>query len=165
MELRRAKECDFDFFYNLKCQNHSIKWSGFKEKPDRNRMWNFYKNTLCDKKQNDGRIRKLYIIEQDGLKIGYIGIDELSEPCIFDMPIGIDEAFIGKGYSVKAILLGLEKAKALGYSVMKGSIREDNVASMKAYEKCGATIKDTYREVYVEDRKCKIKMYDIEIVL
>lgn len=45
---------------------------------------------------------------------------------------------------------------------MRDSIREDNIASMKAYKACGVTVTDEYRMVYIPKLDKEIRMYYIE---
>ena len=42
---------------------------------------------------------------------------------------------------------------------MVGSIREDNIASMKAYTACGINVLDEYKEVFISKLGKNVKMY------
>lgn len=45
---------------------------------------------------------------------------------------------------------------------MVGSIREDNVASMKAYTACGVKLTQNYKMVYIPKLNKEVKMYIVE---
>lgn len=163
LTLKKADMDDFDFFYNLKCEDHSVSWSGFSEKPDRDKLYNYFQSNVMRESKVLGR--QIYIIMDQDSQIGYISIDPLDKIDEFDMPIGICKAHLGKGYASKALQLGIEEAKRQGYKIMRPRIREDNLASMKAYKKCGAVLTGTYETIYVPDKDDFVKMYDLEIKL
>lgn len=48
---------------------------------------------------------------------------------------------------------------------MYTSIREDNIASFKAFKRNGAVVLDEYRTVYIPKLKKEVKMYFVEIKL
>ena len=49
----------------------------------------------------------------------------------------------------------------IGFKRMVSSIREDNIASMKAYTACGVRVTDEYKNVYIPKLGKEVKMYTI----
>ena len=102
--------------------------------------------------------RKIYIIENEkNEKVGHLYI--LPKGDEYDLPCAILSNFCGRGYAKQAIKLGLEEGRRLGFKKMVGSIREDNIASMKAYTACGIKILDKYKDVFIPKLGKKVKMY------
>lgn len=133
MELKPATIEDFDFFYGLKCEDFNISWTGHAEKPQKVVLYSFFKKCISnfDKKY----ARKIYIIYlNDGLRIGHIYIDALDgnvSMCAFS--IAIASCFSGHGYAKQALSVSVELAKSLGFVGCSQYVREDNVASLKAF--------------------------------
>ena len=80
----------------------------------------------------------------------------------FELATAICQKYQGRGYAKKAIALGLDQGKQMGYQKMKDAIREDNTASLKAYQSCGVKITDEYKMVYIPKLDKEIKMYVVE---
>lgn len=159
--IRLAELRDFDFFYDLKCEDSNIFWTGHSEKPERDNLLSFFVKAVEDADRPG--TRKIYIVEEDGMKVGHLYITP--ENCgggYFELATAISEKYWGAGYARKAIALGLEEGKKLGFHKMRDSIREDNIASMKAYQACGVTVTDEYRMVYIPRLGKEIRMYYIE---
>lgn len=158
VSIREATLEDFEFFYEMKCEDVNIFWTGHAEKPNRDNLYSFFKKTV--ENAQDKSARKIYIIEDAAEKVGHLYIIPDGE--VFDLASAICSRYQGKGYAKKAIALGLEEGKKLGYKKMVGSIREDNIASMKAYSACGVKITDEYRMVYIPQLNKEVKMYIVE---
>lgn len=161
VEIRLAESEDFDFFYDLKSEESNIFWTGHGEKPEKDNLLSFFTKAVQDADKPDAR--KIYIVEDDGLKVGHLYITP--EKCgegYFELATAISERYWGRGYARKAIALGLEEGKKLGFHKMRDSIREDNIASMKAYKSCGVTVTDEYKMVYIPKLDKEIRMYYIE---
>lgn len=156
MRLRLANKEDFGFFYELKSEEYNIFWTGGNDKPQKDRLKEFFNNAIDKAKEPDAR--KIYIIENDeGEKVGHQYIIPNGEE--YDLATAICERFAGRGYGKTAIMLGLDEGRKMGYKRMVGSIREDNIASMKAYSACGVKVLDEYREVYIPQLDKNVKMY------
>lgn len=160
IEIRLAELNDFEFFYNMKCEDSNIFWTGHEEKPEKDKLLLFFDKTIM----NAGNLytRKIYIVEDNGMKVGHLYITPEKSGEYFELAIAISEKYWGRGYARKAINLGLEEGRRLGFHKMRDSIREDNYASMKAYKACGVTVTDEYRMVYIPKLKKEIRMYFIE---
>ena len=158
ISIRYAAIDDFEFFYEIKCEENNIFWTGHDDKPLREELFSFFQTAVKESSQKEKR--KIYIVENGKLKIGYLYI--IPNGNSFELSSAISQKFQGKGYGKKAIALGLEEGKALGYRKMIGSIREDNIASMKAHIACGVRVTEDYNLVYIPKLNRKVKMYIIE---
>lgn len=113
--------------------------------------------------------RKIFIIYNDSIKVGHLYVIPNGE--FVDIPVAISEAYRGCGFAEKAILCGLEYCREKGFHKMIGHIREDNIASIKTYEKCGSYLTGNYIYKKVSTVKNgevvvkKVKMNEIAIDL
>lgn len=158
MKIRLATKDDFDFFFKLKSEDYNIFWTGGKDKPIEENLKKFF-FTAVDM-ANEKETRKIYIIEnEENEKVGHLYINPNGEE--YELACAIMSSFCGRGYAKQAIRLGLHEGKRIGFKRMVSSIREDNVASMKAYTSCGVKLSDNYREVYIPKLDKFVKMYYI----
>lgn len=156
LTIRLAEKSDFDFFYNLKSEDFNIFWTGGEKKPNRNNLKEFFYKAIDE--ADNKETRKIYIVEnEDNEKVGHLYI--LPDGDEYDLPCAISSDYAGRGYAKQAIRLGLEEGKRLGFKRMVGSIREDNIASMKAYTACGVKVLGDYKEVFIPKLEKTVKMY------
>lgn len=161
MHIRLATKEDFDFFYELKSEEFNIFWTGGENAPERSNLEKFFYSAVDNAYLPEGR--KIYIVENDeNVRVGHLYIIPNGEE--YELATAIREEFVGNGYARRAIKLGLEEGRKLGFKRMVSSIREDNVASMKAYRACGVEVLDEYREVYIPKMKKNVKMYIIRYI-
>lgn len=154
--IRLATKDDFDFFYELKSEDFNIFWTGGETKPKIENIQKFFYTAV--ERAGNKETRKIYIVENEKKeKVGHLYIIPNGDE--YDLPCAILSRFSGKGYAKQAIKLGLEEGKRLGFKRMVGSIREDNIASMKAYTACGVKIIDKYKEVFIPKLGKNVKMY------
>ena len=159
VSIRTGEIEDFPFFYDLKCQESNIFWTGHDEKPDRENLYRFFRGAV--EHAGERQSRKIYIVEADGTKVGHLYLIPEADGC-FELAIAISEAVWGRGYGKRAIALGLEEGKRLGFRKMTGSVREDNGASMKAFRACGVTILPAYTMTEIPRLGRKVKMFKME---
>lgn len=165
INIKLATKDDFEFFYDLKCENSNIFWTGNGEKPLRKNIKNFFDS--CLEKENLLYERKIFIVYDEDIRVGYLYVIPNGDDV--DLPVAIAEAHRGRGFAEKAILCGIEYSKNKGFRRLVGHIREDNLASTNVYKKCGGYFTDNYiiervstiknGEVVVEN----VKMYEIVI--
>lgn len=156
VSIRLATKEDFDFFYELKSEESNIFWTGGEKKPEEENLRRFFYDAVDHAAEPQSR--KIYIIEnEEGEKVGHLYIIPRGEE--HDLPCAILSRYRGKGYAKQAIRLGLMEGKRLGFKRIKGSIREDNLASMKAYAETGFKMTDEYREVYIPKLGRTVKMF------
>lgn len=154
--IRLAENKDFDFFFELKSEEFNVFWTGGEDKPQKEKLKLFFDSVV--KNASDVASRKIYIIEnEEGDRVGHLYIIPNGEE--YDLATAICSKHGGHGYAKQAIKLGLEQGKKLGFKRMVGSIREDNIASMKAYTSCGVVVTDKYKEVYIPKLGKNVKMY------
>ncbi|MEY8390529.1 GNAT family N-acetyltransferase [Lachnospiraceae bacterium 45-W7] len=158
VKIRLAKLDDFDFFYEMKCEDINIFWTGHGTKPERENLYSFFKTAINNADHREAR--KIYIIEDDGRKVGHLYI--IPDGTCFELATAVIQQQQGKGYARKAIALGLDEGKNRGYKKMVTSIREDNIASMKAYTSCGVRVTDKFKMVYIPKLEKEVKMYFVE---
>lgn len=145
LELIKAREKDFDFYYKLKCEESSIYWSGFAGKPDKIQLFEFWENITNERISG----RSIYVLFVDNSPVGYIQVVEEDER--YGLSIGITEMARGSGYGSKIIQLAINKIgnrhKYFCY------IREDNVASIKSFERNGFNKTGiSYKQKFAMDR-------------
>lgn len=70
--IRLAELNDFDFFYDLKCEDSNVFWTGHGEKPKRDNLLCFF--TKAVENADESEARKIYIVEDDGMKVGHLYI-------------------------------------------------------------------------------------------
>ena len=162
--IRLAGPEDFEFFYQLKCEDSNIFWTGHDRAPDYDGLKNFFDNILSH--QSEDNVRKIYIIMDENIPVGQIYLNpEPPHPSgvrVLDIPCAVSEKHWGKGYAKQAIQLAFDEAKRLGSHKLRGSIREDNLASMRAYIACGAKVLDEYKNVFIPGVGQEVKMFIVE---
>ncbi|MCR4617587.1 MAG: GNAT family N-acetyltransferase [Lachnospiraceae bacterium] len=158
VSIRLAEKSDFDFFFQLKSEDFNVFWTGGADKPILENIKSFFYSAI--ENQNREECRKIYIIEnENGEKVGHLYIIPNGEE--YDLACAILSDYCGKGYARNAIKLGLEEGRKYGFKKMVGSIREDNIASMKAYTSCGIQVLDEYKNVFVPKLEREVKMYKV----
>lgn len=70
--IRLAELKDFDFFYDLKCEDSNVFWTGHGEKPKRENLLSFFIKAIENADRSDAR--KIYIVEDDGMRVGHLYI-------------------------------------------------------------------------------------------
>lgn len=156
VSIRPATKEDFDFFFELKSEESNVFWTGGADKPKEENLRRFFYDAVDH--AAEPQARKIYIIEnEEGEKVGHLYIIPNGEE--HDLPCAILSRYRGKGYAKQAINLGHYEGKRLGFKRSKGSIREDNLASMKAYADTGVKVTDEYKEVYIPKLGRTVKMY------
>ncbi|WP_425448040.1 GNAT family N-acetyltransferase [Dethiothermospora halolimnae] len=94
----------------------------------------------------------IYILYLKDIAIGQVRIDIKDKKGIIDY--SIDEKYRGNNYGV--VLLNLLKGKVsregIDINMLLGSVKKQNIASQKVFEKCGYSkvIKDDYINYYYE---------------
>ncbi len=156
ISIRLAEYKDFEFFYELKSEDFNIFWTGGSSKPEKNNLRKFFYDAIDNAEKTENR--KIFIVEnEDRFKVGHLYIRPNGEE--FELAVAIVQKYGGKGYAKEAIKLGLEEGRHLGFKRMITSIREDNIASMKAYTACGVKVLDDYKEVFIPKLGKNVKMY------
>ncbi len=157
--IRLANEEDFELFYSIKAEDLNIFWAGWSTKPDKEKLRAFFLDAVEHAGEKD--TRKIYIVEnEDKERVGYIYILPNGEE--FEVPCSILSKYNSRGYGRQAISLGLKEGKKLGFKKMVTSIREDNIASLKAYTSCGVKVREDYKDYYIPRLGKNVKMFYVE---
>lgn len=155
MILKLATLEKFDEFYKLKVDDSNVFWTGWANKPNYEKLKEFYTKIINNLKTT--KDRRIYLAYEENKCIGYIYIDYVDEDT-FALSPAISSEVQSKGYGKKLIGLGIKEGLNLGFKKMEAFIREDNIASQKCFEYNGAHKTDTYKEIYIENQNKEIKM-------
>jgi RimJ/RimL family protein N-acetyltransferase len=130
MKLKKAGIEDFEFFYDIKCEDDNLFWCGYVTKPDKKRLWAFWKQNIAE-----NSLRDIYIAVVNNQSVGYAYVDYHSESEI-ELSLGVSSRVSGKGYGTGLILSLLEKYKDK-YKYITAFVREDNIRSQRVFDKAG----------------------------
>ncbi|MCI9270111.1 MAG: GNAT family N-acetyltransferase [Dorea sp.] len=150
MILKKAEIKDFDFFYNIKCEEDNLFWCGYFTKPERGNLYAFW-----DKNITDNSLRDIYIATIDGESVGYAYIDYNSEAEI-EISLGVSNKMSGKGYGTDIIRNLVEKYKET-YRYIVAYVRKDNIRSQKAFFKAGFVRLDETKTV-IDERENELAL-------
>lgn len=114
LSYRLATISDFSFFLELKFEVSAIKMSGFKTAPDKMVLLTYLGKAIFTDYE-----REIFIIEDDGMPVGYFCIVKSSEEAVFTPSVGILEKHRGKGYGTFAIKTRIRIAKHEGYKTCR----------------------------------------------
>ena len=131
MHLRKVKCEDKEQIYKWRNSPYLIKLgsSGKKVSWDEHSKW--FEKTI------DDPLVYLYIICNNKLSVGQLRF-ELFEDTFFKTSIYLDKKFIGKGLGPKALILGCSLvSKEYEQGTFIAHIKDDNQASIKAFQKAG----------------------------
>ena len=157
VKLKLATKEDFNFFFELKSEDYGIYWGGHEGKPDREKLRRYFFDIL--EQQNQKKGKRIYIIYDASEKIGHLNIYPDGNES-FNMPIQISEQKRGHGRAVKALQLGFKEAKKLGFTKFVERIREDNIASITVYSRCGVHVDhEDYILRFIPTLNREVKMY------
>lgn len=151
--IREANDSDFNFFYSIKSEINDIRWTGHQNKPDYNQLLTWFIENL-----RNSKIRKIYIITKEDRPVGYIYVDKIHSG-LFGLSIGVSESASGQHIGRQAIReivsLVSKSNKNAGFEAW---IREDNIASIKAFTHAGFKPTDAYQFRRIESLGRDIKM-------
>lgn len=89
VKLRLAVPEDFDFFYELKCEESNIYWTGHGEKPNREKLYLFFIGAIEHAHKKEAR--KIFIIEDSGVPVGHLYLIPDWETGSFELAPGIQK--------------------------------------------------------------------------
>lgn len=143
MKLKKAEIKDFDFFYNIKCEEDNLFWCGYLTKPEREKLYAFWEKNITG-----NSLRDIYIATIDGESVGYAYVDYNSAAEI-EISLGVTNKMSGKGYGTDIIRSIVDKYKGR-YRHIVAYVREDNIYSQKAFYKAGFVCLEETKTVIVE---------------
>ena len=155
LQLRRAGEDDFSFYYKLKCESSSVYWSGFTREPDKESLYQFWNSVIVN---GDGN-REIYILYSDNNPVGYVQIAD--EDNKLELSMGILADYRGKGFGTEIIRLAILQYTNKDYF---SYVREDDYASQRCFENNGFyKTEDSYEQYFALDRsKHKMIKYKLD---
>jgi RimJ/RimL family protein N-acetyltransferase len=121
---------DFDAFYELKCEDNNIHWSGHKNAPDRDKLLKWYRENIANP---DRYFLMFFTDETRNDFIGYHYLDVVGpEKDTIDTGTAVLRRHGGKGYGTAMIKFGLEYAREHLPFIQgfQGWIASDNVRSI-----------------------------------
>ena len=131
MFAKLATPEDFIYYFELRCDEHNVLWTGHKDSPDRESLKSWYNENL---KKKD---RYFFLFFEDNTLsdvIGYLYMDVVGEKGnTIDTGHGVHSKHGGKGYGTKIIQFALHYAKdnLLFVNQFQGWIASDNLGSIK----------------------------------
>lgn len=163
--VKPANADDFEFYYLLKCEPVSIKWSGFKSAPDKAKLhsWFMQKVECIDVKDS----YRLYIIFalNDGilLRVGYLAIYVLNSYAnCCEIGIGVSTDYMNKGLGKKAVRIAVDECKNLGYRKVFAYILRDNLRSCATFLKAGFVPTNNIKLESIEIMNKDVEMCEYE---
>lgn len=153
-----AKKEDFDFFYEIKCSEFNIYWTGYSTSPEYYALKEFFLGKI--ENQHIKSNRKIYVTEDilSGEKYAYMYLDPIDCDNA-EASIAVSDKYIKRGIGKKSINILIELARAQGYNMLIGYIREDNVGSQRLCESVGFKKTEKHRLLYLEQNSKGIKMF------
>jgi RimJ/RimL family protein N-acetyltransferase len=147
---------DFDFYYELRCDESNIQWTGHNSVPDKEGLRKWYLENI----NKEGRYFFLFF-ENGSFSdiIGYLYMDVVGEKNdTIDTGHGVHSRHSGKGYGTKIIKFALEYAtdNLLFINYFQGWIASDNVGSIKNVLKNGYYKTDETKKVEFGNGEIKV---------
>lgn len=150
VSLSPATEADFDFIYDLKCEENSIYWGGFAAQPDYENLKLHYARSMADSS------KITLIIRCKENRVGIISFRIIDNANCIDHSTNVSHKFSGLGIGALALRKNIDYLMQYFPSCEKiiAWIREDNPRSHKMIRACGFLETDTCEERYLDsDRK------------
>ncbi len=145
---------EYDFYYNLKCEESNIYWTGHDKKPDYNSFKNWYVDNVLSKKLS------FYIIKWRDVNVGAIYYNMVSNDFCNYLGLAITEKVQGKGIATLAVTKFIEHIRMIYPDCTKIGfyIREDNTVSQNIHKKLGCVKTGETEELYLASEKKNIIM-------
>lgn len=122
---------DFDAFFKIKCDPENIKWSGFSQAPDKNRLYGWYLKILQSDK------RTIYLVEFDAVIVGFFYLDKIDSERYVAASSGILKEYCNLGIGTKTIVWRENLAREKGGKIIETWVSELNLYSYKRLIKNG----------------------------
>lgn len=143
--LVEATTDDFEFFYSLKCEENSIYWGGFADKPGYMDLLKWYRHILS------GKAKQILIVKWRGKKVGVISFKIYNGTVCDDYSTNISEKYSGMGIGTLAIKKNEEylRANYPACKISNGFVRSDNLPSQNMLQKCGWALTEDYEDRFL----------------
>ena len=144
ISFKIAEVEDFDFYYELKCEESQIYWGGFEKAPNREHLLNHFKKIVVGSSDE----RQLFFLLDNSRKMGFLQLTK-NRKSEYEISYGVSEQFRGHGYGY-TILQYAKKVIAEKYRTVDliGYVRYDNIASIKCFQYNGFLQCDEFYEKF-----------------
>ena len=161
IEIRKAADADFDFFYSVKCDEDNMYWSGHSLRPKYDILYAFF--TSQTRHQDVFNQRTIFIVEekQSGKSAGYLYLDPIGNDAA-EISVAIVQSFSGRGFGRQAVCALCKFAWDYGFKNMSAMIREDNLRSQKMFTHAGFQRTDIYEYQFIQNLNKDVKMIKFE---
>lgn len=161
IEIRKAAETDFDFFYSIKCDEDNMYWAGHTLHPMRDTLYNFFSSQIQN--QDISNKRTIFIVEKkrDGKSVGYLYLDPIESDSA-EISIGILQSFSGQGFGRQAVCELCKLAWEIGFKNIYAMIREDNQRSQRMFQHAGFRKGEQYQCQFMQNLNHEVKMIRFE---
>lgn len=155
------KKCsteDFEFYYQLKCDEENIYWTGHIKRPDKTKLKKWFNNQI---KRHDRLFFLVKSPEFPNKAIGYLYLDIVGDNNnIIEIGHAVHSKFKSKGIGTKIIKFALDhsREKLLFIDRVDGWIAENNIGSIKNFLKNGYIETNDIKEIYFESLNKEITM-------
>lgn len=112
---------DFPTYYQLKCQDDAVLWSGFNSKPDEQVLYNHFVNKIL---KSDNTI--IYYLKDNNSVVGYVQATIINADEVEFSATNIFSKFQGQGYLQDMTELFLDEMKKKGFVRVIGWASEKN---------------------------------------
>ncbi len=137
VSLRNVKKADIELIFKWR-NSPKVRQMMFNSEPlDHGKHVEFWDKKLKTKEL-------CYIIEDEGEAVGIVRLDKRDDA--FEVDIIVDPKQNGKGFGTAALKAITRLATEKGIRKLLARIKEENVASKKAFEKANFKLKHTYYE-------------------
>ncbi|OIO46066.1 MAG: hypothetical protein AUJ25_00775 [Parcubacteria group bacterium CG1_02_37_13] len=127
--LRKANQEDAKFLFDLRNNPNLFKYYKSPRPVEEKEHLTWLEKVFS------GEAKKyLFILEFEGETAGQLRIDEFRESKA-EINIALQEGFQGKGLGTLALQEGVKLAKQLGFKELIAEIHQDNLASLKLFQK------------------------------
>jgi RimJ/RimL family protein N-acetyltransferase len=161
IEIRKAAETDFDFFFSIKCDEDNVYWTGHILPPLRDNLYRFF----CSQIQHQDLVtrRTIFIVERkrDGASVGYLYLDPTGKDSA-EVSIGIMRPFSGRGLGRQAVRELCNLAWKFGFENIFAMVREDNLRSQRMFQHAGFKKTEIFQYQFIQNLNQKVKMFKFE---
>lgn len=108
LTYRKATIKDFEDLYLIKCDQANIEWGGFKEAPNRERFFEWYKTQITSDK------RTIYLVYDLDNPCAFFYIDKVDDVTYEFSSSGVLSQYVGKGIGSYTVRVRIEIIRRLG---------------------------------------------------
>ncbi len=163
--LEKCKKYHFEYYYELKCDEENIYWTGHKYKPDKVKLKEWFKKQL---KRKD---RILFLVKSNEVPdeaVGYLYLDIVGEKNnIVEIGHAVNSKFKGQGNGTKIIRFASDYSRnELPFiDRVDGWIVHNNIGSIKTFLKNGYSETHYTKNFFFEslNKEVTMKRYSYKI--